>query len=176
MKKLLLLLICVLMSVSAFAQQDELKFDVDAGGFLSYGVIDATSDDEIGELTGIFATLFSIRGGFSVTGRYKITDDLSVGAEIGYATMSIEDSVGNEVVFTDIPLSAVIRYGAGSTFIEGQAGYYVSDTIYGGLSAGAKLSLGGFYVSGAYVLNDTLGNYPRITIGYQFNNLLANFL
>lgn len=173
MKKLVF--ICILsiyLTTTIFAENEksELPYALDAGGFLSYGIFETNSDDEFSNLVGIFATLLSFRAGVSVTGRYKINNLLSAGLEIGYAYMSIE-SDGKETRFDDVPINAVLRFGGKSTFIEGHGGYYYSDSIYGGISTGAKASLGGLYLDCSYIFGKEY-SYPRITLGFQLNNII----
>lgn len=173
MKKLTFIFILgIFLTTSIFAENEksELPFALDAGGFLSYGIFETDSDDEFSNLVGVFATLLSIRAGVSVTGRYKINDLISAGLEVGYAYMSIESN-GEETRFDDIPLNAVVRLGSGSTFIEGHGGYYYSNSIYGGISTGAKASLGGFYLDYSYIFGKDY-TYPRISLGFQLNNII----
>lgn len=142
-------------------------FGLDAGVVLSTGYLD--SDDPI--YSG-FSVLFLLRGGITVTGRYRINDKLSAGAEIGFTYMSIDAGSGDATTFVDIPMNAVFRIGGGKTFIEPHLGYYLSATTmeFSGFSVGAKGSLNNFYADFTFVIGSDY-QYPRFGLGWQWNNI-----
>lgn len=171
MKKIAILILAATIGVSIFCEENDLSpVGLDAGGFISYGYFEPESDSTEDQVVGFLASLFSVRGGLSASVRYRLTNLLSAGLEIGYATMNVEIA-GTEVVFHDFPFNALVRFGKKGTFIEAHGGYYYSDLIYSGISAGAKASLGGVYVDYTYIWGDQL-QYPRISLGFQVNDIL----
>lgn len=174
MKKKITILLLILLPVSgAFAQNKSSlsPIGLDAGAFLSYGVFDTSDAGEFSDAVGFMATLLSIRGGASATLRYRLTDDLSIGTELGFACMNVEMSYGRHHTFTDFPIAAVFRWGAADSFFEPFFGYYFSSVSYfSGMNAGLKASLKGLYISGSYIFGGDI-NYTRFTLGYQWNNI-----
>jgi hypothetical protein len=173
MKKAILVFVTILVVSSIYSEEKEKgPVGLDAGIFISYGQInvDSGSGSEIDKIVGVFASLLSVRGGGTVTLRYRLTSILSAGLEGGYAAMKVESN-GSSTLYQDIPVNAVVRLGGKGTFIEGHGGYYYSDSIYGGISAGAKASLGGVYFDYTYIWGDSI-SYPRYTLGFQVNNIL----
>ncbi len=170
---LLLFLIVPLLSISARESSRESSkevkpFGLDAGLILSTGYLD--SDDPT--YSGL-SLIFLLRGGLTVTGRYRINDKISAGAELGFNYMSISTSDGgSNTTFVDIPFNAVFRYGGKKTFIEPHIGYYISASVpeFSGFSVGAKGSLAGLYVDFTYVIGSDY-KYPRFGLGWQYNNI-----
>lgn len=167
---LVLFLIVPLLTVTA--QEKETKsvkpIGLDAGSIVSTGYL--TSDNPL--YSGL-SLLFLLRGGVTVTGRYRINDKLSTGAEIGFTYMSISTDGGDTTTtFVDIPIYGVFRLGGGKTFIEPHVGYYLSASIpeFSGFAVGAKGSLNGFYVDFTYIIGSDY-TYPRFGLGWQFNNI-----
>ncbi len=174
MKKLLATLLLVLFPVMGVLAQDNgnsgLPINVDASVFLSYGVFDTSDAGEYEDAVGIMLTLLTIRGGVSGTVRYEFSDMISAGVELGLASMSI-DLGGGEVTFIDIPMNVVARFGFDSLFVEPHVGYYATiGSDLGGLTLGAKLGLGSWFID-ASLVSGTI-SYSRFTLGYQLNNLL----
>lgn len=136
------------------------KIGLDFGGFVTTGWF----PQEPASL------LFLLRGGSSVTVRYRINDTFSFGIEAGISAFYYD--TGSSMMFLDAPVRAVFRIGGGKTFLEPHAGYYF--TILGsdldGFSFGAKASLSNLYVDFSYILGSDY-SYPRFGLGYQLNNI-----
>lgn len=170
MRRAFLIILAITIANSVFSQEEGRgPVALDAGGFISYGHIEYNSGSEFDQAVGFFASLLSIRGGVSATLRYRMSDLLSAGIEAGYATMQISNDTTN-VNLNDFPVNAVFRLGGGQSFIEGHGGYYISDSIYGGVSAGAKFSAGGVYFDYTHIFGEFF-TYPRFSLGYQYNNI-----
>lgn len=171
MRKITLFILIAIIGLSIFSEEDSVRpVGLDAGGFISYGYFEPDSNSTEDQVMGALASLFSVRGGLSASLRYRMSSMLSAGLEVGYATMNVEIA-GTEVVFHDFPFNALVRFGKKGTFIEAHGGYYYSDLVYSGISAGAKASLGGVYVDYTYIWGDQLV-YPRITLGFQVNDII----
>jgi len=168
---LLMFLILPVLTVAAEdagSNMDVKPFGLDAGIVLSTGYLQ--SDDPL--LNGL-SLLFLLRGGVTVTGRYRINDKMSTGGEIGLTFMSMSTSEGGEATtFFDMPINAVFRYGGGKTFIEPHIGYYLSASLmdFSGFSVGAKGSLNNFYVDFTFIIGSEY-QYPRFGFGWQWNNI-----
>ena len=177
-KSLLLISLVVIAFPLGLSAADFDRFKLDVGAGLSFAIIDGndlTDSDDFSDAAGFFATLLSIRGGVNGTFRFQITEQLSAGTEIGLYTMSVEDTdgTGNSYTFIDIPARAVVRFGKGSTYIQGFGGYYISvdNPIFGGVEAGAKLSLAGLYIAASYTMGDI--SFVRYELGFNLTNLLS---
>lgn len=170
--KITILLLILLPVCGTFAESSNSKspLGLDAGAFISYGVFDTSEAGEYSDAVGFMATLLSIRGGASATLRYRLTDDLSLGTELGFAYTNFE--INNEKhTFIDIPVNAVFRWGSDDSFFEPFFGYYFSNVSYfSGMNAGLKASFKRFYISGSYIFGGDI-NYTRFTLGYQWNNI-----
>ena len=170
----LLMVFLLLPVLSVFAQDKEMDnavkpFGLDAGVVLSTGYLQ--TDDPL--LNGL-SLLFLLRGGITVTGRYRINEQMSTGGEIGLTFMSISTGDGEDATtFFDMPINAVFRYGGGKTFIEPHIGYYLSASLmdFSGFSVGAKGSLNNFYMDFTFVIGSKY-QYPRFGFGWQWNNIL----
>lgn len=168
-----MLLILLILPVLNIAAEDLDKsssvspFGLDAGAVVSTGYV--TSDDPL--YSGL-SLLFLLRGGVTVTGRYRINEKMSTGAELGFTYMSISTNGGDPTTFIDVPMNAVFRYGGGKTFIEPHIGYYLSASTpeFSGFSVGAKGSLNNFYVDFTFVIGSDY-KYPRFGLGWQWNNI-----
>lgn len=170
MKKTVIVLLLVLFPLMGVVAKSKSPVGLDAGAFISYGVFDTSSAGEYSDVVGLWATLFSVRGGFSGTLRYRLTDSLSVGGEAGVAWMSMESGT-SKYTFIDIPVNAVFRWGSKDTFLEPSIGYYfTSGSSLHGMSAGLKASFNKLYIGGAYIFGGDI-NYARFTLGYQWNNI-----
>jgi len=166
-KVLVSLLLLLLLFLPVFNIAAQGPIGLDAGGVISTGYI-KTDDPAYSGLS----LLFLLRGGATVTGRYRINDSLSTGVEIGFTYMSISADGTSSQTWIDIPMNAVFRVGGKSTFVEPHVGYYLSATVmdFSGFSVGVKGSLGGFYTVITYVIGSTF-KYPRFAIGWQYNNI-----
>jgi len=173
MKKLILSLIAfTAFIVPAMGNDLSSPLQVDVGAGLSFAGFDP---DEIGgsyaQESSLILSLLSIRGGVNADVRYYFSDSLSAGAELGLYTLSIKGDYGT-FTYYDIPLRGVLRWGNGKTFLQVFGGYYLtlSDDLFDGIEAGARISLGGLYISAAYTRGDM--GFMRYEIGYALNNLL----
>ncbi|MDC7125800.1 MAG: hypothetical protein PQJ46_09540 [Spirochaetales bacterium] len=75
----------------------------------------------------------------------------------------------------DIPIHALVRAKLAFLGLEGFGGYYISaynssSYSFSGFEVGAKILLGGVYVSASEIFATT--PYTRVEIGYEFTDLL----
>lgn len=162
MKKSILILMLSLLSLGTVVA-NESPIQADASLFVSYGSFDVEDSS-----LALFAALYTIRGGFTGTARYLINDAISASAEFGLGYMSPDDYT----TYIDVFANFGARFGASFAFVEPHAGYYLAlDNEYlSGVSLGAKFLLGSWYLDLSQILSEI--GYTRVTIGYQFNNLL----
>ncbi|MBB6480068.1 hypothetical protein [Spirochaeta isovalerica] len=163
-RKFFIAMMLVMLSIPAMnlaAQNSGSPIGLDFGGVVSTGYIASEP----------YSFLFLLRGGATVTGRYRINETFSTGLELGFTYFSW-DYYGTTTNWIDIPMNAVFRIGGGKTFVEPHVGYYLSASImdFSGFSVGVKGSLGGFYTDITYVIGSDY-KYPRFGIGWQYNNI-----
>lgn len=177
-KALVIIMLAVIVLPLKLAAQEFDRFRLDAGAGLSFALIDGddlAGDSDFADAAGLFATLLSVRGGVNGTFRFQISEQLSTGAELGVYSMTVGDTegTGDSYTFIDIPARVVVRFGNDSTFIQGFGGYYISvdNPIFGGIEAGAKLSLLGLYIAASYTMGDI--SFMRYELGFNLTNLFT---
>jgi len=167
MKKALFILILLAVMLPLFSADS--GFNLDGGMGLSMAFFDP-DDLEYGNEEGAILSLLSMRFGVNGSLRYEFTDSLSIGTEIGCYYLTF-DTDTDSYTFIDIPLRAIVRMGKDDTFIQGFAGYYLPiGHELGGVEAGAKVALGGLYITGSYTLGAV--DFFRVELGYSLNDII----
>jgi len=173
----LLSLLCI--GQLAFAQEsgesDKIGLAFDGGAGISFGLMQSTGDETTDTLGGIATFLATLRGALYGTARYSITDQLSVGAQIGLYAITYDLDDGSSVTLLDLPVYGLVRYDLGPLGLEAFGGYYLSpiksaDYDFGGVEFGAKVLLGPLYASYSQVLANP--SYNRIEVGFELSKML----
>ena len=165
------------------AEGDKISLDVGAG--LYYNAMPLPEN----ALAGFFAALFNLRGGAFVSGRYYLSEDMSVGAELEVhyisSTLTVDDEEFNYSLF-DIPILGVFRHELGGIAAQPFLGLLMtgpssSSTSGGGettlnmnLYVGANIFLGGLFGEAGYVIG--LGNaqsFARFGLGYSLRDIFG---
>lgn len=124
-------------------------------------------------LSGIATFLSTLRGAAYGTVRYALTDNFSLGGQVGLYAITYDDGTTSTTLI-DLPFHALVRYELGFFALEAFGGYYLStiqssDYNFAGLEAGGKVFLGGLYASYSVVMANPV--YNRIEVGYQLNRI-----
>lgn len=168
MKKIVIMLVVLfLIGGAVFAEGNEGPVSVDLSVGLYYDAYDLS---ELGDFA-ILAALFNMRGGILFGVGFNVMDFVTIGAEAGALGMYWYDSYGNYVTMLDLPFHAYADLHAGDVIsLRAYGGGILIGAIANGIAyyvapeAGARVSLGGFYVEGSYVFADTA--FPRFGLGF----------
>jgi hypothetical protein len=149
------------------AVQETKRFSLDAGGGLSFGLMQEQGD----ALDGIALFLSTLRGGVYVSGQYEFVKGLSAGLRLGVYAITYSSGEGAEEVsatLVDLPIHALLRYKIGFFAVEGFGGYYIPLTNkLGGIEAGGRIYLGPVYGSVSAVFASPI--YTRVEVGVNFS-------
>ena len=179
MKKTILVLIMII-SIGCFAFAEDggpIRGDFTMGAY--YNAEPLSGSDSIA--VNIWESLFNFHAGVLAGLGYNITDDMTVGAELGILA-GVSVTIGDYYIADiDLPLNAFYEFRYEDFAVKGYAGgmflALVGNelTLEGGIDLGARLSWMGFYIEGGYVFQPALligeieysmNHYPRFGLGY----------
>lgn len=176
MKRMLVLIIAAgLTAAPVFSQQKDVQngrpFVITAGTGLYYNAMPLPSS-----ALAIFAFLFNLRGEVYGGVHYRLHDLFLVGAEAGFAAITVDYSStgGSSYILFDIPVRIIGSLDLSFITLQPYLGglflmsTYGSFTFSPAIEAGARILLGkmsGLYVEAGYALGSV--SFTRCGIGYQ---------